>query len=424
MKYLLMLALLFGSVCNADEYIVLFKNTGKIETQQKLDVNTLKFFMQEELNKNLTKLDNAEISWLPNWFDPFSKIAVRNHLWAINGFTTNDVNWGKAQFLRLLPNVASVVPSKYRQWIGPLIEEDKVAKPTYGLENTNVIKLQSRYPSLTGKGMRVGLIDTGIDAKHPELAGKVVGWKDFIASKPDPYDDHGHGTHCAGTILGGYPEAVDRIGIAPDANVVVAKVFSATGGATDTVLLTAMQWMTEQKVSVVSNSWGGTPDTQELEKESFKRMVDTWNSLDMFGVFAAGNSGPSANTVGSPGGLPEAFAVAAVDKNNKVASFSSRGPITWKLEDGSSKAYVKPDIAAPGVSVYSAAPGGKYVNMSGTSMATPHVAGISVLVRQAYPKLTVVQIKELLSKSANKLGETVKTNILGEGLIDADAAIR
>lgn len=128
-------------------------------------------------------------------------------------------------------------------------------------------------------------------------------------------------------------------------------------------------------------------------------------------IFAAGNSGPGPKTVGLPGGCPNAFTIGATDSNDAIASFSSRGPAVWKT--GS---FVKPDILAPGVKVKSSFPGNKYSELSGTSMATPHVAGVVALMYQLQPTLTVDQLATVLKNTATKVGQD--PNTYGSGRID------
>lgn len=289
------------------------------------------------------------------------------------------------------------------------------AEYTYGLQNIGIPELRQSYPHFTGKGVVVGIIDTGIDPDHPAFKGKQIVFKDFTkARKKDPYDDNGHGTHVAGTISGS--GSSPEFGIAPQVKLVIAKVFSASGSSTDSVLIEAMEWMLTQKVDIVSNSWGGYQDDTSLENSAYNRMVEAWVEKNMFPSFAAGNEGPSDGTVGVPGGLPIAYAVGAVDSSDMTARFSSRGPITW---DGVS--YNKPEICAPGVKVYSSVPGGGYDSFSGTSMATPHLSGVVVLMLQAKPSLTVEDIKMILTESSKDISAPLTE--CGSGRLDAVKAI-
>jgi subtilisin family serine protease len=285
---------------------------------------------------------------------------------------------------------------------------------TYGLKKLKIPEFRAAY-GLDGQGIVVGHIDTGVDFNHPDLKGKMVGWKDFVGSKPEPYDDQGHGTHTAGTIAGGQTSGL-AIGVAPGAKLLVAKSFSGSGSAQTEWLVGAMQWIadpdgnpaTNDYPPVCSNSWGGGSG-----QTTFLEATKNWVRLGIFPCFAAGNSGPGAATVGTPGGFLEAFAVGATTDQDTIASFSSRGPVTW---DG--KKYVKPDVSAPGENVTSAKNGGGYNTISGTSMACPHVAGMIALMLQASPGAGIDQMRDLLEKTSDEFGEPGKDNVFGSGRVN------
>ncbi len=209
----------------------------------------------------------------------------------------------------------------------------------------------------------------------------------------------------------------------------VAKVFSSLGGANDSDILKAMQWIadpdgnpsTNDNPSIVSNSWGGdipSPD-KDPKDDLFCQALDAWVKLGMLPVFANGNEGPGEKTVSLPGGCPTALAVGATDSNDEIANFSSRGPADWKI--GS---FIKPDVSAPGVGIVSAKPGGKYKKMSGTSMATPHVAGLAALVYQVNPNITVENAKKVIAAGAKDLGDTGFDNEYGWGRVSAANSIK
>ncbi|HNY12685.1 MAG TPA: S8 family serine peptidase, partial [Candidatus Wallbacteria bacterium] len=290
----------------------------------------------------------------------------------------------------------------------------------WNIETMNVPAIWTKY-NLRGENVKIGHLDTGCDASHPDCAGKIYAFHDFISEKNDvAYDDQGHGTHTIGTIMGG--NASGRyIGVAPNATIAVAKVFDQNGSAKDETLLKAMQWImdpdgdpaTNDAPRLVSNSWG----SDETVK-TFWDAVESWRAANIFPLFAAGNSGPSAKTVGTPGGLLNAVAVGATDKNDKIASFSSRGPILW---DG--VATIKPDVSAPGQDIYSAVPGGKWGLKSGTSMATPAVAGVIALLYQANPDLSINDITQILEMTGKDLGAPGKDNDFGSCRIDAYQAV-
>jgi subtilisin family serine protease len=281
----------------------------------------------------------------------------------------------------------------------------------------------------TGAGVRVGIIDSGIDAGHPALAGKVAGWRDVVAGGPEPYDDNGHGTHAAGVLAGG-DGSRSLVGVAPGARLLVAKAISGDGTGLGSDMVAAAEWLadpdgdpaTADSPQVISNSWAQMADSND---PWFRPLVRRWRSLGIVAVFAAGNKGPQAGTLGSPAGYPEALAVGAVGADRSVAGFSSRGPVAWQNPDGLGPApgpIPKPDLAAPGVDIVSSVPGGGYRAASGTSMAAPHVAGVAALVRAANPSLTAPAAERILLSTAADLGAPGRDNLAGEGLVDALAA--
>jgi subtilisin family serine protease len=301
---------------------------------------------------------------------------------------------------------------------------------TYGLEKIGVPEVRSMMPELNGRGVRVGIIDTGIDAAHPELRNKTKAWRDFTPDVKDkPYDDNGHGTHVAGTIAGSGVGGT-QIGVAPGADLIIAKVFTRGGSATLSGILRAMEWVanpdgnpdTNDRPHVVNNSWGGGPSA-DVSKDPFNQAVVTWVQLGIFPSFAAGNSGPSAETVGSPGCLPSAFAVGATDDSDRAASFSSRGPVNI-IVDGKRQRLVKPEISAPGVAVVSSMPGGRYAKLSGTSMATPHVTGAIALLYQLRPTLNIAEMRSILLNTAKDLGGDGHDTTFGAGRLNLVNAVR
>jgi len=301
-------------------------------------------------------------------------------------------------------------------------------KFTYGLEKIGVPELRAQRSEISGKDVVVGILDTGIDPEHPDLKGKMIAYKDFTSSSTKPSDEHGHGTHVAGTIAGGSASGT-HIGVAPSVKLVIAKVFSASGSATLSGLLRAMEWVidpdgdpkTNDRPRVVNNSWGGGAQS-DVKDDPFYQAVQAWVEMDIFPSFAAGNEGPSAETIGSPGCLPNAFAVGATDDQDQIARFSSRGPVEMVV-DGKKTKYTKPDISAPGVNIFSSLPRGDYEAWSGTSMATPHVTGAIALLYQVKPDLSIQQVKDLLTKSSTDLGQQGMDNSFGHGRMQINKTV-
>ncbi|MCE6997335.1 S8 family serine peptidase [Saccharothrix sp. S26] len=266
---------------------------------------------------------------------------------------------------------------------------------------------------LTGKGVEVAVLDTGYDATHPDLAGKVVAARDFTDSG-GPADDHGHGTHVAATIAGSGGEFT---GVAPDARLLVGKVLDRTGRGRESQLIAGLRWAVEQGADVVNVSIGGyASDGTDPVSQTVDELTRQHGTLF---VVAAGNSGPLDRTVTSPAVAAEALAVAAVDDAGAVPPFSSRGPVAGT-------GATKPDLAAPGVDVVAARAAGtsmgqpldaRHTQSSGTSMAAPHVAGGAALLAQQHPDWQARQLKAALMASANPTAATPVT-AQGAGKLD------
>ncbi|GAB2811808.1 S8 family peptidase [Lentzea nigeriaca] len=261
---------------------------------------------------------------------------------------------------------------------------------------------QAWQAGITGKGVKVAVIDSGVDEKHPDLQGKQVAEKNFT-NAPDATDEVGHGTHVASTIAS---KGEKYRGVAPDAEILDAKVCRARG-CDDSAILAAMQWAAEQGAQVVNMSLSG-PDTPGIDpvEEAVNRISRDTGTLF---VVAAGNAG-RPETIGSPGSAESSLTVGAVDRNDGIAPFSSRGPAA----DGA----VKPDVTAPGVDIMAAEAGTQgHVAMSGTSMATPHVAGVVALLKQQHPDWTGQQLKATVIASA-KSNPALRTFDQGAGRVD------
>jgi subtilisin family serine protease len=283
--------------------------------------------------------------------------------------------------------------------------------------------------NIDGTGVVVATLDTGVDWQHPALQTKYRGyhgagppihtgnWFDASGSGYQyPGDGHGHGTHTMGTILGGTPD--HAIGVAPGARWIAVKIFTNAGYATDSGIHAGFQWIVAPAgdpslaPDIVSNSWG----TDNGFDTTFLDDVRTVRAAGILPVFANGNNGgQGAGSVGSPASFAEAFAVGATDQNDAVAAFSSRGPSPLT-------GAVKPDVSAPGVNVTSSFPGGGYASLNGTSMATPHVAGVAALLKQARPSITLSETMFVITSTAVPLTVTLPSNDSGWGRVDAYAA--
>jgi len=274
----------------------------------------------------------------------------------------------------------------------------------------------------TGKGVTVAVLDTGIDATHPDLATQLAGAKNFTGESAD--DVVGHGTHVASTIAGtGAASDGKYKGVAPDAKLYDGKICEVWG-CQDSAIVAGLEWAAnEVKANVVNFSIGGQ-DSPEIDpvEEAVNRLTAATGTLF---VVAAGNEGPGDRSIASPGSADAALTVGAVDKQDQLAFFSSRGP---RVGDGA----VKPDVTAPGAGIVAAKSkdssigepvGDKYLQLSGTSMATPHTAGAAALLVQEHPSWKAPELKGTLMGSAKvAAGQTAFQQ--GAGRIDLTKAIK
>ncbi|HEY8475090.1 MAG TPA: S8 family serine peptidase [Natronosporangium sp.] len=275
-----------------------------------------------------------------------------------------------------------------------------------------------------GSGVTVAVLDSGIDAEHPDLADQVVAAQNFTES--DTTDDRwGHGTHVASTIAGtGAASGGRYTGVAPGVDLINAKVLNDLGSGSTSMLIEAMEWAAQQGADILNLSLGVRgyyTDGTDPGSVAVNEIVDQYGVLV---VIAAGNNGPNESTVTTPGTADKALTVGAVDRDGQIADFSSRGP---RFGDRA----LKPDITAPGVGIVAARAGGGaigqpvdefYAAENGTSMATPHVVGAAALVAQARPDLSAAQLKALLMGTAAPNDELTVFE-QGAGLVDVPAAL-
>ena len=280
--------------------------------------------------------------------------------------------------------------SAEKVWLDAKVEGSDVdLDPATGVEQTGAPRAWDR--GYDGTGTRVAVLDTGYDAEHPDLADHVAAAQDFTGQ--GVADTNGHGTHVASTIAGDGTADASRTGMAPEAELLVGKVLGFSGGQISWIVA-GMEWAVAQDADVVNMSLGSDLPTDCTDPMAQAAAVLTEQTSTLF-VVAAGNSG-ARETVASPGCVEGVLTVGAVDEDGETAGFSSRGAALGTHD-------LKPDIAAPGVAIVGAqadSPGGiHYIAMSGTSMATPHVAGAAALVRQAHPDWTAQQVKAALTAS-------------------------
>jgi hypothetical protein len=255
---------------------------------------------------------------------------------------------------------------------------------------------------LSGAGVTVAVLDTGVDAEHPDLAGQVAGTANFTTDENNA-DDNGHGTHVASLVAGtGAMAAGARRGVAYGAHLLAGKVLDGDGHGLESWVIAGMQWAVAQGADVVSMSLGGPASDPSANDPVDAALESLTASSGALFVVAAGNDGSRANSIQSPGDAPSALTVGAVGPDDATAFFSSRGPT---LGDGR----IKPDISAPGINIIGARAGARtgdgYTTYSGTSQATPQVAGAAALVRQQHPSWTPAQVKNTLVATADPVAK-------------------
>jgi subtilisin family serine protease len=345
------------------------------------------------------------------------------------------------------PEVASVVADGHYTIESPIRTASSIKTVEWGLMNINADDVWATYND-RGENVTVANIDTGVHFTHPALFKKYRGistvgttvrhdynwWDPSHICDPQgrvPCDNNSHGTHTMGTMVGD-DGAGNQIGVAPNARWIAAKGCE-TNSCSFSALISSGQWVLaptktdgsmprpDLRPNVVNNSWaGGHGDP------FYMTIVNNWIAAGIFPAFANGNSGPSCGTAQSPGDYPQSYGVGAHDINNIIASFSSRGP-------GGFGGNIKPNLTAPGVNVRSSVPPNAYANFSGTSMATPHLAGTVALLwsSNGAPALRgdVAGTRAILDSTAIDTsnltcgGTSGNNNVWGEGRLDAFAAV-
>lgn len=269
--------------------------------------------------------------------------------------------------------------------------------PPYGITRLRAPELHTR--GVLGAGVKVAVIDTGIDYNHVDLAPVYAGGFDFVNNDADPFDDHTgtHGTHVSGTIAARLSSST-LYGMAPSCQLFAVKVLDSSGSGLWSWLIDGYDWCITNGIQVNNQSLGGTAPPAALET-AINAMADA----GIISVCAAGNSGPTENTVAYPAKYGAAIAIGAIDADDVIASFSSRGP--------------EVELCAPGVAVNSTIGGGGYALKNGTSMATPHVTGAVALALST--GVPARQIRGRLSHTAVDLGTAGRDTAYGYGRVDA-----
>jgi subtilisin len=313
-----------------------------------------------------------------------------------------------------LPQLQANAMPPAQSFIKPIIPLPILFQPTPW--NISMVKAPGAWArGITGTGIRLAIIDTGISS-HNDLI-PIAGGVSFVPGVVSFNDDHGHGTHCAG-IAAARNNFQGVVGVAPGASLFAVKVLDSTGHGSASNIIAGMDWAAASGMHVVSMSLGGEYGPYLAYANAVKRLQDRGTVV----VIASGNSfGGAFPWVNAPGnsiisGVPNAspIAVGAVDSSKLIASFSSRG--------GSAALWNQVTVVAPGVSINSTIPGNAYGLKSGTSMATPHVAGAAALIKQRFPGISPAAVKARLQNTATDLGVAGNDIPYGRGLINCDLA--
>ena len=272
---------------------------------------------------------------------------------------------------------------------------------------------------LTGKGIGVAVLDTGI-YPHIDFDGRITGFRDFLQGKKQPYDDNGHGTHVAGIIGGNGKASQGRYcGIAPGCSLVSLKILDKRGNGNMKDVVKALRWLKmngkQLGIRIVNISVGTVGKGDRNSALLIQGVEELWDE-GFIVVTAAGNMGPEPGSITAPGSSRKVITVGSSDLLDPTAGISGRGP--------TKECVCKPDILTPGVGIVACSPGIPYgyAVKSGTSMSTPRVSGAIALMLEKDPFLTNVEIKMLLKEAARDLG--YERNRQGWGELDINAFLK
>ncbi len=369
--------------------------------------------------------DDASTKELPLIVHGQAALAARPGSRALSSIGATAVKHAKGSGLGFLQGVQP--PSRSATSAGPLVRLDRRVRVTrwQGQLERNIKQVsapQAWAGGFTGRGVKVAVLDTGADFAHPDLVGQVAERADFTVEGGTATDGHGHGTHVAAVIAGtGAAAAGERRGIAPDARLVVGKVLDDGGFGSESQVIAGMEWAAA-RAKVVNMSFGGWEPSDGTDPMSLAVNELTAKHGTLF-VIASGNEGVD-NYITSPAAAADALTVGAVDGDDKVAWFSSRGPLI-------NTRAAKPELVAPGVEIVAARAAGtsmgrvidsRYTAASGTSMAAPHAAAGAAILAQRYPRWTPAQLKAALVGAVDPL-PSADTYVSGSGRLNVARAL-
>ncbi|MHC4335996.1 MAG: S8 family serine peptidase, partial [Planctomycetota bacterium] len=326
----------------------------------------------------------------------------------------------------------------------PRFKSFKEARRVYALLEDSAYQIYADYAwdnAITGQGVKVCVVDTGIDYTHPDLLNKVVAQYNVTNGTTDAMDDHGHGTHCAGIIAS---EGLVYRGVSHDVALMGVKVLDYSGAGYDYDVAAGINWCVEQGADVISLSLGEGLYSGTCDENLMAQAVN--HAVDPCGVVVACASGNDGNPNGmvAPACASKAIAVGAVDKLDNIASYSDGGPeldlvapggdmlggqnypeivSTFSTEVANNPFYCMYLIAEQCYDNYFIVDGTRYIRAAGTSMATPHVAAAAALLLEANPYLTPAEVKAVLEENADDLGAPGWDNVFGSGRINVEKAL-
>ena len=417
------------------------------EEKRNFVVNELKQFSEETQKNLLTVISKLEVSSIQSF-------------WISNSISCS-ASIDAIEILSYQPDIL-LIGLETRQYLLPEGETPTPADPKREI-TYNITKVQADEVwelGYTGEGVIVGVLDTGVNYYHTDLQGNM--WEhpdypyhgyDYINNDNDPLDDHGHGSHCSGTVAGNGASG-SQTGIAPNAKIMAVKVLDNEGYGTIPAILNGIQFAVENGVHIISMSLGFSGGGDQPTRILLRNAMNNVLEAGIIASVAAGNNGtglgymmyPVPNNIGLPGncpspwihpdqtlkgGLSSVVCVGATTSADLIAGFSSKGPVTWQSIPGFSDyqynpgmGLIRPDVVAPGVNIKSLRHNNNtgYINMEGTSMATPCVAGIMALMLSKNPDLTPADICEILQRTALPLSNS-KSNIFGAGRVNALDAV-
>jgi subtilisin family serine protease len=429
----------------------------RLETEHNLNLTPITTREKTNLKNTLANLErnyNREITLERNDLER-TKAQVSSDVIEYRQFIDNELERIKTDLSKKITDFDEKVISEHKDLVNAMIvdvtrdELEIISKnenvdliyPNYIIDvqldySSNLLNLPTIWNDLgyTGEGVKIAILDTGVDYTHPDLGGclgpgcKVVDGYNFISYNLNPMDDHGHGTHVAAIAAGTGASQASLKGVAPDALIYAYKVLNQDGSGSFNAILEGMERALDpngdgdysDRVDVVNMSLGANVNNPNHPASLY---ADKLSREGIVVVIAAGNSGPNNSTIATPAASRKAITVGASDDTDSMATFSSRGPTTIGT--------IKPDIVAPGVEICAAQTNNwlpnkncidqDHISISGTSMASPQVAGIAALLLEKYPSWSPDDIKYTLRNTTIDLGSNVYTQ--GHGRVDPLSAI-